>query len=129
MPTSQPSSSDIPKKLRTASRLMHGCEMSVYERSTPLRFHWIWLGQNPVPAPLERWIKSWRERHPSWEVYLWRDHDLPPLRMQACFDETTSHAQKADIHKRQTSPDTTLFLIMAVRTWTPISSARGTLSL
>ena len=51
----------------------------------PKVVHRIWFGPNPMPADYVAYEKSW-ERH-GYEVKLWNEGNLPPLRNQAIYDD------------------------------------------
>ena len=63
----------------------------------PHRFHWIWLGEEPLPADCREWIDGWERMHPRWERRLWTDANRPTLRNEKCFLQATTLAQRADI--------------------------------
>lgn len=54
----------------------------------PNTFHWVWVGENPIPPRDLLWIKSWKDRHPHWDCVVWserpevvrRHNDLAGLR-------------------------------------------------
>src|SRR5438270_4831485 len=60
-------------------------------------FHWIWLGDQLIPPKHERWMRTWRDRHPRWATRVWRDGDFGRLRNQVAFNTASTWAQKADI--------------------------------
>lgn len=65
----------------------------------PKIIHQIWLG-SPVPPVYERYMKSWQEKHPNWEYYLWTDenvHELFPLYNQQYYDAAENYGMKSDI--------------------------------
>lgn len=39
----------------------------------PRLFHWVWLGPNLLPPRDQKWMRSWREKHPSWRCILWAE--------------------------------------------------------
>ena len=57
----------------------------------------MWLGDTPLPAEFEAFGETWERHHPGWEMKLWRDSDLPPLRNREQFDRATSVVEKSDI--------------------------------
>lgn len=63
----------------------------------PRVIHRVWLGDAPMPDEFRRFGETWAAQHPEWELKLWRDEDLPPLRNRALFDAATTLAAKADI--------------------------------
>lgn len=65
----------------------------------PKIIHQIWLG-SPVPPVYETYMKSWHEKHPDWEYYLWTDenvHMLFPLYNQQYYDAAENYGMKSDI--------------------------------
>ena len=60
----------------------------------PPIIHLIWFGENPYP---EMVINSWKHHHPQFEVKLWNESNLFPLRNQATFDKSKRMNQKSDI--------------------------------
>jgi mannosyltransferase OCH1-like enzyme len=62
----------------------------------PPIFHRIWLG-GPMPAMYVEYGQSWQALHPSWEMRLWTESNLPPLVNQGLFEASDLLAQKADI--------------------------------
>lgn len=63
----------------------------------PRIFHFIWIGQKELPEANRRYIESWRQHHPGWEVRMWGNDNLPRLRNQEQFDRALSMAGKSDI--------------------------------
>ena len=63
----------------------------------PRLFHWIWLGDKPLPEQHRAWIDGWLELHPGWDHVLWTDANRPTLVNEAEFLAAPSFAQKADI--------------------------------
>ena len=70
----------------------------------PHQFHWVWPGHRTVPEKHQAWMRSWREKHPTWNCTLWAEHPenleierferegfevrpLPPLINQKFYDE------------------------------------------
>lgn len=71
----------------------------------PHRIHQIWLG-SAVPAQYEKWCKSWKEKHPSWDYKLWTDADVEKLLSQDSFfigitermyRNATNYGERSDI--------------------------------
>jgi len=62
----------------------------------PKVVHRVWLGSNPVPDAFVRYGESWARHHPDWEVRLWTDDTLPPLRCQAEVDRTRDFKSRYD---------------------------------
>jgi len=63
----------------------------------PRCFHWVWLGEQPLPAQYQDWIDAWGRMHPRWRRRLWTDRNRPMLRNEVSFREATVAAQRADI--------------------------------
>ncbi|MFI5911211.1 FkbM family methyltransferase [Dactylosporangium sp. NPDC051541] len=61
----------------------------------PKVFHRIALG-GPLSAREQAFGESWLRHHPGWELRLWTEADVPPLRNQQLFDAAPP-GQKADI--------------------------------
>jgi FkbM family methyltransferase len=62
----------------------------------PKVLHRVWLG-GPLPDEYEQFGRGWQRHHPAWELKLWTEDTLPPLRNQELFDAATTGAGKADI--------------------------------
>lgn len=62
----------------------------------PRVFHRIWLG-GEMPEEFRGYGETFRKLHPDWEMKLWTEENLPPLKNQREFDEARTFAQKADI--------------------------------
>ena len=52
----------------------------------PRLLHFTWVGPNPMPEQNAAYIEGWRALHPDWQVKVWGDADVPPLRNQAAYD-------------------------------------------
>ena len=63
----------------------------------PKNFHFIWIGNNQIPAIYIQYIQSWMTHHKEWNFYLWNDDNIPSLVNQSLFDHVSTFAQKADI--------------------------------
>lgn len=63
----------------------------------PHRFHFIWLGDNPLRKDYLRYIFSWIENHPNWEAKLWTEENIPLLQNQILYDNAETYAERADI--------------------------------
>ncbi|GAA3273132.1 FkbM family methyltransferase [Dactylosporangium vinaceum] len=61
----------------------------------PRVFHRIALGR-ALSAQETAFGESWLRHHPGWQLRLWTDADVPPLRNQQLFDAAPA-GQKADI--------------------------------
>ncbi|HEX5852429.1 MAG TPA: glycosyltransferase [Solirubrobacteraceae bacterium] len=53
----------------------------------PRTIHRVWLGEEPMPAEHERFGETFAHSHPSWELRLWSDEDLPGLDITAAERE------------------------------------------
>jgi hypothetical protein len=62
----------------------------------PRVFHRIWLGK-PPPLDVLHFGETWQEHHPDWEMKLWTEDTLPPLKNRELFEEASTFAGKADI--------------------------------
>lgn len=69
-----------------------------HETMIPKIIHQIWVG-GPLPDKYEKFISTWKEKHPNWQYKLWLDKDIDELRLinRKIYDESTNFAQKADI--------------------------------
>ncbi len=63
----------------------------------PHRFHWIWLGDQPLPDQYRAWMDGWLAIHPGWEHRLWTDVNRPRLTNEDVFARATLPAQRADM--------------------------------
>lgn len=63
----------------------------------PRRFHWIWLGERPLPSQIAAWIERWMELHPGWEQTVWTDANRPRLRNEEQFRAAANPAQQSDV--------------------------------
>jgi hypothetical protein len=63
----------------------------------PRRFHWVWLGGEPLPDQFREWIDGWGRLHPGWERRVWSDENKPTLRNEDWFLGATVQSQRADI--------------------------------
>jgi inositol phosphorylceramide mannosyltransferase catalytic subunit len=62
----------------------------------PKVVHRVWLGPNPVPELFERYAESWARNHPDWEMRLWTDENLPPLKCQAEVERASDFKSRYD---------------------------------
>lgn len=61
-------------------------------------FHQIWVGPDPLPDEHRRYQETWLSHHPSWELRLWGEEDLPgDLRRPEARDRLRAGAERADI--------------------------------
>lgn len=67
------------------------------EMVIPRIFHWVWLGDRPLPEQYRGWIDHWLGLHPGWRALLWTDSNRPRLRNEAQFVQATKNAQRASI--------------------------------
>ncbi len=42
----------------------------------PKKIHYIWLGESPLPAMVEKCIESWSQRLPDYEKILWNEKNI-----------------------------------------------------
>lgn len=64
----------------------------------PRTFHRVWLGGGPIPPEHERFAATFAELHPSWEMRLWTDEDLPSLDIGAMERERArSHSELSNL--------------------------------
>ena len=54
--------------------------------SIPRSIFQIWLGDKPRP---EKWMKTWKEKHPDWEYNVWNEKAIRmlPLKNEELFDK------------------------------------------
>lgn len=68
---------------------------SVKQKNTiPRIIHQIWMG--PLEPPKSA-MDSWRDLHPSWEVRVWNEQNLPSLKNKQAFADSDNYPQKSDI--------------------------------
>lgn len=75
----------------------------------PHIFHWVWLGQNPLPEKDRGWMQSWRTHHPGWRFVVWAQHPelidlegfearpLPPLVNQWSYDNIERYVHERSV--------------------------------
>ena len=73
----------------------------------PKIFHFIWIGDKPMPQFGVKLIDTWKQKHPDWEIIIWDNdkveqfflnHDSPYfLFNQKAYLETDIFAQKTDL--------------------------------
>lgn len=63
----------------------------------PRIFHRIWLGDQPMPDEFKRFGETWQSLHPEWEMLLWTDATLPPLKNAWAYAQPKSLAAKGNI--------------------------------
>lgn len=58
----------------------------------PKKIHQIWLG-GPVPDAFKAYMKSWQDKHPDWQYYLWTDENVHEVTLynQAYFDQSAGN--------------------------------------
>lgn len=61
----------------------------------PAVFHFVWLGE-PMRQFFKDCIQSWRDRHPSWQVIVWDEDMVPPLKNQELFDDAETIAPRGN---------------------------------
>ncbi len=72
-----------------------------YTLRIPKIIHQIWIG-GPLPPVFEKYMNSWKQKHPGWEYNLWTDEnvdELFPLYNQDLYDQTESMGVKSDLLK------------------------------
>ena len=63
----------------------------------PRTFHWVWLGDSPMPDECRDWIAGWLEAHPGWTHRIWSEDNRPTLANEEAFLAAEVLAQRADI--------------------------------
>lgn len=63
----------------------------------PKIFHRIWVGNKPMPQEFLEYGETWKKHHSDWEMKLWTDENMIPLKNQEGYDKAVQLAQKADI--------------------------------
>ncbi|MDF2614695.1 MAG: hypothetical protein K0S71_2481 [Clostridia bacterium] len=63
----------------------------------PKIIHRIWVGNKKIPEEFIAYAQTWRKYHPDWEMKLWTDENMIPLKNQAYYDNAKELAKKADI--------------------------------
>jgi hypothetical protein len=63
----------------------------------PRIIHRIWLGDRPMPEEYKQFGKTWQSLHPGWEMILWVDANLPPLKNTWAFNTASSLAARSNI--------------------------------
>jgi mannosyltransferase OCH1-like enzyme len=64
----------------------------------PRILHQIWLGAEPFPDEFVPYRQSWTEHHPSWELMLWTEENLPTdLRRPEVLEVLRNPAERSDI--------------------------------
>lgn len=65
----------------------------------PHLIHFIWVGPKPLPKDFERFLQSWRTKHPDWQIILWRDRDILKFRLKnyVAFRKAKNYGEKSDI--------------------------------
>lgn len=63
----------------------------------PRIIHRIWLGPDPMPDVFQRYGETWREHHPSWEMRLWTDDNLPELAQPEALERARHLAERANV--------------------------------
>lgn len=61
----------------------------------PKIIHIIWVGEKLFPYQKE--FSLWRGKHPSWNVKLWTDNNIPKLYNQKIYNKITSNVIKVDL--------------------------------
>lgn len=65
----------------------------------PKIIHQIWIGPNPIPKGVIKFMESWKKIHPTWEYRLWTNKDIETFDWihKDVFDECTNYGMKSDI--------------------------------
>ncbi len=63
----------------------------------PRIFHRIWLGGSPLPSEYADYGESWEWHHPSWEMRLWTEANLPELANRDAFERGRNPAEQANV--------------------------------
>jgi inositol phosphorylceramide mannosyltransferase catalytic subunit len=64
----------------------------------PRIFHQIWLGPDPLPKEYVAYQRSWAQHHPSWELRLWTESDLPDdLVRTEIYERLRRPAERSDL--------------------------------
>ncbi len=63
----------------------------------PKIFHRVWMGKKPMPQEFIDYGRSWEIMHPDWEMKLWTEDNLFPLKNQKLFDNAIHVVQKCEI--------------------------------
>jgi mannosyltransferase OCH1-like enzyme len=64
----------------------------------PHILHQIWVGPNPLPEEYASYSQSWVDRHPSWDVRLWTEDNLPDdLVRKEALERLRVPAERSDI--------------------------------
>ena len=70
-------------------------EIDTPKTKIPKIIHQIWIGNKE--CPYTDYMKTWKEKNPTWEYILWTNDDLPELVNQEAFDSIKEFCWKADI--------------------------------
>jgi len=81
--------------------------------TVPKRIHFIWIGPKPFPRHSISNLISWKQHHPSWEIFFWTDRNErePPISglqkrlisdldlgpFQTPFIESNNWSEKSDL--------------------------------
>ena len=64
----------------------------------PHVFHQIWLGPDALPRDHEEYQRSWKRRHPDWELRLWTEESLPgDLERREIYELLRRPAERSDM--------------------------------
>lgn len=50
-----------------------------------------------MPERFQAYGESWRRHHPSWEMRLWTDAELPDLRLSEAMQRARHHGERSDL--------------------------------
>ena len=65
----------------------------------PKLLHLIWIGPKAPPKEMTSWTKDFAEKHPDWNVRVWRDKDIDGMKLvnRSAYDDMKEWCGKADI--------------------------------
>lgn len=69
-----------------------------YKKTIPHIIHQIWIG-GPVPEKYKPLMKTWIDKHPTWEYRLWTDKDIELFNIEnkKLFNRAQNYGLKSDI--------------------------------
>lgn len=63
----------------------------------PRVFHRIWLG-SALPKKYKKYGRTWKKHHPSWEMKLWTERNLPDdLLNMNCLELCNNYSEQSDV--------------------------------
>lgn len=63
----------------------------------PRILHRIWLGGRPMPQDYVAFGRGWERLHPGWEMRLWSEQNLPPLRNRWAFRHAATLSGRSNV--------------------------------